>query len=398
MLKNINRIFERGNYRKKDYNKAEIFQRICEDPSATRKKLARDLSIRPTTVCTSVQELLDDHLVQEGKVKNTGQSGRPELFVKPNYNRSVAVSVYTESREIRAALVNLGEQIVYEKKVAVPVEASTDDFKKVFTRLIRETLDAKPENAELLGTGISLVGTVNPSTGRWVASARWPRMKDLDFREIETELNVGIQLKRMLDTELEYLLTKNIPLLEENVVLFHWGFGIGSAYAHQGRILNSGIGRFGEVGHMKVSIAAEKTCLCGDKGCVESVAAIWALLPELKPFGVNLPQSEADFTALLKKKNIAGSSSLKNAQQGVTETLMNLHKVFYPDRTYLIGPFFNIPEICEHVKTAYLEALPDYARDAARAELIPGGFEGCLFGNVYPFFRKKLETLLTAKQ
>ena len=106
-----------------------------------------------------------------------------------------------------------------------------------------------PAGSELIGAGVSLVGTVDAERMVWVEAIRWPCIKNVDLRSIEERIGAPILLKRWLDTELEYLLMRDPDYRTGNSTLFHWGTGIGVAFANEGKIVSSRFGKFADVGH-----------------------------------------------------------------------------------------------------------------------------------------------------
>ena len=396
MILTFGTIHEGTRYRAKDREKALIFQEICANPEATRKEMAQKYGFRPTSVSRAVQEMLDDGLIAEGSSREPGKPGRPEFFLKPNYNLLTAVSMYIEGRELKGALINPGEEIIAADSVYIPKDADNIKFKGLMLNLIDKLSSSTPGGSTLIGTALSLVGTVNPVNKLWISSARFSAIKNLDFNKLETEKNIRITIRRSLDTELEYQLIKNNELTKKNVLLFHWGFGIGAAYAYRGKILGSAIGRFGEIGHTHVGSVKNKKCLCGAYGCLETEAAIWALVPLLKPDYPEADEDERKFSRFLRRPGIAELDIINNALSFTSIGLINLYKIFYPDIIMFIGPFTENESVFSKLIARFKAELPDYAREAVDYRVIMEGFRGAVTGNVYNLFRNKLRILLTA--
>lgn len=397
MILTFGTIHEGTRYRVKDREKALIFQEICTNKKATRRKTAEKYGLRPTSVSRAVQEMLDDGLVIEGNSREPGKPGRPELYLEPNYNLFNTISMYIEGRELKGALINLGEEIITESSTYIPRDADNRKFAELMLNLIGNLSLSIPQGSTLIGEAISLVGTVNPVKKIWISSARWNAIQNLDFRNLETEENIKISVKRSLDTELEYLLIKNKELTKKNVLLFHWGFGIGAAYSCRGKILDSTIGRFGEIGHTRVGSLKNKKCLCGAHGCLETEAAIWALVPLLKTRYPKADEDERMFAHLLGKPGIIDLDIIENSVYFTGIGLTNLYKIFYPDIIMFIGPFTENKGLFSKLIGRFEDELPNYARGSVSYRVIMEGFKGVITGNVYNLFRSKLQTLLKAR-
>jgi transcriptional regulator of PTS gene len=385
-------------FRVKDQEKQDVFRAIHEQADATRKNLARSLGIRPSTVCAVVQELIDDRLVTEGRLKNAGTPGRPELLLSADTSRFVAIALSIDSRDLAGALVGMGEQVIAEQTLSIPEEADSAFFLARCGEIIAGLKARSPKGSELLGVGLSLVGTVDPSRRRWISSARWPNIRDVTFAGLEKSQGVRITLSRLLDSELEYQLTKRPHLGHANVLLFHWGFGIGSAYAHQGVVLDSTIGRFGEVGHILADARSTKRCLCGALGCLETEAALWAILPAIGKAFPAAPREERGFTAFLAAHpSVLRLPAVTRALDQVRNALLTLHKLFYPNCTLLIGPFTEAAAVGDELRRHLVRSLPAYAAGAVQIEVIAEGSAGCMFGSTYPFFRERLSQALRSR-
>lgn len=397
MTSNISSIHDGTRYRIKDREKAAIFQEICTNPDASRKNISKKLNMRPTSVSLAVQELIDDWLVKQGNTKSPGMPGRPEFLLNPNYNRFVAITLYVQARELTGALVNLGEEVLEEKMLFIPEDATKESFLKRCLELIASLSTRIPGKADLLGLGISLIGTVNQRNKIWISSSRWPNIRNLDFKELEKETGLPISLRRSNDTELEYLIETNSSYRKANIILFHWGYGIGSSYAYSGTVLDSTIGRFGEIGHTKISPESKKRCQCGSYGCLETEAAMWSILPEIKKQYPDINENEREFASLLNNMDLMHMPAITRALEYVREGLVNLHRLFYPDRIIFVGPFTENKQIFSKLSHYFKDAIPEYAKDKVELEVIKDGFRGCIFANAYPFFSAKLKNLLIAQ-
>ncbi len=397
MLSNIENIHRISKYRIKDREKASIFQYICSQPSPTRKKAAADLKIRPTTVSKSVQELIQDSLVYEGEVRNPGKQGRPEIFLYPNLDRYTAIALYVVSLEIKGALINLGEDILAEKTITLTAGADNQVLTRKISSLIHHLDLKKPAGSEILGTGVSLPGTVNLPTRTWISSCRWPLLRNLSFDAIEEKSAHKLSVHKFLDTELEFLLIKNPGYRQGGTILFHWGYGIGSAYANMGRVLRSTLGRFGEIGHWKVDDPFPRKCTCGLTGCLETKAALWALLPEIRKSYPNTPEDENEFQNFFQENGLERLPLMDKALEPIILALSNLYKIFFPDRILIISPFTNSKSIFARLKEGLLDNIPDFARETVSLVNLNQGFQGEIFGSTYSLFHNTLKNALIAR-
>jgi transcriptional regulator of PTS gene len=397
LLASIDQVHEGTPHRVKDEEKALLYREICVGKSPTRQALARRLDIRPSSVSEAIQELVDDRLVRETHAPARGRSGRPMLVLAPRPDRYVAISLYIDSRELKGVLVNLAEEVIAEEVRALPMEAGNREIAAAILHLLKKLPSRVREGSELVGAGLSLVGMVNARTRTWVSAARWPKLKDLDLSVVESQVDFPVVLRRNNEAELEYHLDCNPRARAGSVLLLHWGFGIGSAVAFRGTLLTSTLGRFGEIGHVRIGSTDDALCLCGLKGCLETAAALWSLLPSLRAHLGKVPEDEKDLAPLLGDPAVLAIPEVKRGLHAVQEALHVLTMIFYPDTILLSGPFTENPGAFRRLADGFRRSLPAHARKAVALSAIPGGMLGCRSGGVNPLFRESLALALRRK-
>ena len=394
LLASIDRVHEGAPHRVKDEEKALLFREICVGKSPTRQGLARRLDIRPSSVSEAVQELVDDRLVLETHAPLKGRSGRPQLILSPRHDRYVAISIYIDSRELKGVLVTLQEEVIAEEVSVLPPRTGKREMTAAILNLLKRLHACVPEGSELAGAGLSLIGTVNLRTRTWMSAARWPSLHDLDLSLLEAQVDFPLIIRRTNEAELEYFLDCNPRTRGTSALLFHWGFGIGSAVAFRGTILTSSLGRFGEIGHTPSLRASDAICLCGSRGCLETVAALWSLMPVLKARLGSVPEDEKEFAPLLGDAGLLRMPEIGTALGAVQDALLVLSMIFYPDWIILSGPFTENPSVFRTLTEGLQRALPEYARGASSFTVIPAGMPGCRRGGANPLFRQALARAL----
>ncbi len=376
-----------------DQEKALLFREICRRRAPTRRLLARRLSLRPSSVSAAIQELLDDGLVTERAVARQ-RSGRPDLLIAPRPNRLVAISLYVDSRELKAVLLNLDEEVLHEEARVVSPKAGNVELTDAVVDLLQTLPRRVPRGSRLAGASLSLVGTVNARTRTWVNAARWPKLSNLDLRAVEQAVPYPVLLRRTNDAELEYQLESLPEARDRNALLLHWGFGIGSAVSLQGELLDLSTGQIRRDRPRAAGSRRDRPCLCGSRGCLETVAALWALLPALRKRLGSLPRDERDLAPRLGDPGVLAVPELQEAFSAVRDALLVLYKVFYPDIVFLSGPFTENPAVFERLSQEFHRALPAYARAAVTVRPVPAGMPGCRLGGANPVFRRALGSAL----
>ncbi len=383
-------------HREKDREKAAAFAALWSHPGATRTELARLLGARPTSVGELARELVDAGLVVEGPPRHAGTSGRPRAPLDIRPDRIVAVSLAVESRCIRGALVDMAETPLAEAVQSLDADADNAAITRVLTELASQLAARRPPASQLVGAGLSLVGTVSPDELTWTGAARWPRLRNLHLAALGRRLRAPVLLRRSLDTALALHLEDGPAGRNRTLVLLHWGFGVGAAACYRGTILGSTIGRFGEIGHVPLRGGgrAGRRCLCGARGCLETEAALWALLPRLRRRLGPLPEDEGLLAAALAGPEVARLPEVRAAVRGIGAALVTLHRIFYPDVILLAGPLAENAAVFTALREEFRAGLPDYARGAVTLSVLGGGLAACRTGSARPLLAQALRPML----
>ncbi len=381
----------------RDLQKVRIFDLIRSNVSVTRKQIAERYSIRPSTVSDLVQQLIEDGFVTERTVANNGMQGRPQIALYPYNNRLVAVALYFVSMNLKAALINMAGEVLCERQVALASNTGHNQFIEVAGRIVNDLIQEKPENSELVGCGISFPGYVNLESQTWVFAARWPHMRNFRVAYIQPRIPVPVHTTQALDAELEHLLELRPHYRIGGTALVHWGYGIGSSYAYNGSILLPKVGSFGEIGHVVLPADTSELCVCGRRGCIETRAAIWAILPKLVGDHPELRYDERDFAQQLKTHNLERHPVIIEAIDAFSDALVLLYTILSPDRILLYGPFIDHPPIFSLLKERLGLKIPDMFSRLLTIEYLEQELANDSLGATAGFFRNTLSTRLRAR-
>jgi transcriptional regulator of PTS gene len=128
----------------------------------------------------------------------------------------------------------------------------------------------------------------------------------------------------------------------ERTLMLHWGYGIGAAFsASHGASVDNTTG-FGEVGHWQLS-NRNLRCRCGHSGCLETVAALWAIGPQLLGESFDDAMDETQAAELLRAMPLTEHPAFRLALQEVVLAASNLCRVFFPSHLVITGPFIENP-------------------------------------------------------
>lgn len=383
-------LFTETNYRAKDRDKELVFREIFGCDGVSQKELLDKHKIHPNALSSAVKELRADGLIYESERRTHGRQGRPEIKFVANKTRLVALAIFVESLEHRAAVLDLSGNVIFETVHHLPKSAKKRDLEAIYDKILNQLRSNVPASSQLVGCGISLVGNVNPSKLLWVESERWPNIKEFSFRPLADKHDIEIRIGRDLDHALANELSEHTSYCHGGTLLLHWGAGIGFSYANEGRILHSRFGRFGTIGHSFVNVGPRGE----PKADFEDYASVQAVIASMGEDGKNLTEDEREFAEYLSSSG-CDAPSLDRAVGYMRTCLLNVLVLLYPERILFLGPFAEQPKILRELESRVRKAsLPHPVNITTEFIPIHGGYRGCLFGSTYQLFRRQLREYL----
>lgn len=343
--------------------KGRLFLDICGGDLVTRKRLVETHGIRPGTVSALVAELIEQGLVAEERPAPPYQQGRPEIHLRPVPGRLGVIVVHMISQEVRAALVDLTGSVLCDHRLTVgPTQADNDGLLGVFGDLIATLRATAPAATEIVGVAFSVPGIVDGAGLRWVqARSRWPEMSNLKLGGIAQTLGLPVTISKGLNSELRARLARRANERDGGTLIVHWGYGVGAAFALDGQIVGADSAGFAEVGHWTVARDSAMRCLCGQAGCLETEAAMWALLPEIRKTFPAAPAEEWRFEEFLRDHDINEVAAVKQATSEMVLALRNLVVTLFPKRLVLTGPFAQDDQVFKQFTREFGADLPGHA-------------------------------------
>lgn len=303
--------------------------------------------MRPTSVSDLVGELVEKSVLHEAATKVKGR-GRPAVALHFNARRFCGLFVSVIDRRLVAKAVDMDYRVLQERSLEPPAEAGNAEMTACFDELLTSLAASLPGGVEPGVVVLSLSGLLDVPRRMWCFSSRWPNLQNFQIAEALAHLPWEIVLIRNLDAELTGIGIRENQQQPENTLLLHWGYGIGASFCSGGTVVNRDRGRFCEIGHWGLGDAKGRVCTCGNTDCLETVAALWALGPELKAAFPHLALDEHGLAAEIRHIDLQDHPQVRVALTQVTRLTANLCRLLFPDRIILTGPFVQNPEIFRH--------------------------------------------------
>lgn len=254
-----------------------ILNLINQNQPLSRARLAEMTGLSPTTVSSLTEELIDNRLIEEIGLEDTGNVGRKamQLQILPDGGYSVGVEmvetgIYTELFDLRC-----------NSKGCVFTELNSFDNigSEIVASIYRLLNTVEGQTGRLTGVSIAIPGLIDPASRRILASTVLNIKMDNDFADViqESFANTPVFLCNYssLCAYAEMTISEGGSI--RDMLLVDINTGIGCGIILDGKIFNGQQGYAGELGHVTIDHNGPK-CKCGSRGCLEVMASIPALL------------------------------------------------------------------------------------------------------------------------
>jgi predicted NBD/HSP70 family sugar kinase len=322
----------------------------------SRAELARYAGVAPSTISGVVQELVADGVVvgfagqqagppshQAGPPGRGSRTGRPGLRLTLNPGFGAVAGVEFGFRRLRVLLCDLAHNIVGSGECDLPDGHTSVAGLVIARRLIDETLAAAGLTHEaLIGAGVALPGPVRHHPDVVKPSGVLPGWHGVTGDDIEESLGVPVSIDN----------DANLGALGEHVwgagqgcddcvtVKFHYGIGCGLFV--NGTLVRGAAGGAGEIGHTTVDERGP-LCRCGKRGCLDTYAAIPAILSALEPQHGKL--TLAGLMRLLADRDPGTVRVVSDAAELVGKQLAVVCNLLAPARIVVVGAMAEAGEL-----------------------------------------------------
>jgi predicted NBD/HSP70 family sugar kinase len=305
----------------KEANLKLVFKLIYDNVSISRADIANITNLSPTTISS-----LADELIKEGLVIATGTGSLPSSGRKP-----VLLSVNAPSRNI--ICIDLHEDGYYAAMFDLCCEQKQEYFIRLedYNRLgisVISTIDSilkehKSDKEKLLGLCIGAPGVIDPESMRIISSTIIPIGKDNNFYDIIKKWYPDKRIELINESALSAYCEKQFaPDVKaySDLIYIDVHTGIGAGIIIDGQIFK-GLGNMaGEFGHTSIDYNGS-ICKCGNRGCIERLASIPAVINSLcGTMRMNESQlyrflevENGDVVSKLARKYLQGHEAVKNA-------------------------------------------------------------------------------------
>lgn len=327
-----------------------VLRLLRDQGPRSRTGIAADTGLPKATITSLIGELAERGLVRETSEERSGSVGRPGLLVEIDGQGFCGIGVELSVDYLSAVALTLRGDAVYQHQIAVDARAAGPEaVLDAAAELVREALRATGRaGARCVGVALATQGTAAPGEGAvtYAANLGWQDVRVLDGlarRLLPDTPPLGLENDAKLGAIAEYMAISDTDI--QDVLYVTGGVGIGGGIISGGRLLRGSAGFSGEIGHMPLNPGGDP-CVCGRRGCWETMVGMAALLRQVADPGdpvhdpsLDLETRLADVAARVARGDARTLAALEKTADGLALGLALLVDVLNP-RLVVLGGYF----------------------------------------------------------
>ena len=273
----------------KQMNQQLVLQLIQGRGPISRRDITQISGLSPATVSGITSALINLGLVHEvGEAEETGRAGRRAVLLRLNPHAGYVVGVKVAVHTISSVLTDLDANVLHFVEQALPDgDPATAPFNSNATiqamiAVIESLLSlAHIKPTQVLGIGVGINGIVDVDTG---VSCLAPHF---GWRNVPLAAPLAAHFGIPVHLEND---SRTLTIAEQwfgsgrevdHFVAVAVGYGIGAGVVANKQLYRGAAGGAGEFGHIPLQEDGP-LCSCGKRGCLESFAAVPAILRQIE--------------------------------------------------------------------------------------------------------------------
>ena len=346
----------------REANRTMVVDALRLAGALTQAEIARRTGLSPATVSNIVRDLRRSGSVA---VSPTSRTGRRALEVTLTQHAGVAVGLDFGHSHVRVAVSDLSHEVLAEEERFLDVDGSADaglgTAVDMVTRLLAE-IGAQREQA--VGIGVGVPGPIDVASGTIDSATIMPGWQGVSaVPYLQERLGIPVHLDNDANLGALAELIWGAGQGCRNLVYIKLATGVGAGLVLDEQVYRGRSGTAGEIGHMPIE-SQGRICRCGNRGCLETLVGVPALLEMLRPrHGEDL--TVRGLIALAAHGDIGCERVLGDAGRSVGIAVAGLCNMLNPERIIVGGEL-----------GAAGEMLLGPLRDVVRRNAIPAAAAG----------------------
>jgi predicted NBD/HSP70 family sugar kinase len=310
----------------RNINRFDVLHTIrLGDNKISRSELSDLTGLSQATISSIVGHLIEEGALIEDEAYDLGTRGRGRplvmLRLNPEYTHVVGVKIATH-QIVFSVTDFVGNVCASDNNPVEPRKLTPTQLVAFIVRGVRACLKkANKSIQDASGIGVGLPGFVDSHRGL----AYWSPVfesANVNFRELlqaKFDIPVFVENDANLVTLAEHWFGMAKGL--ENAVVVTIEHGTGSGLIFNGKLYRGAQGLAAEFGHTKL-VFGGPLCQCGERGCMETHTAAFAIIHQAAKAGFRIPKGELDYhersrlvQAIIAKAEAGDKSMLRIFEQ-----------------------------------------------------------------------------------
>ncbi|KPI32515.1 Glucokinase [Actinobacteria bacterium OV320] len=346
---------------------SQVFTTVLSQGPLTRLELARRAGLSAAAVTKAVRPLFaSGYLVEDADTEARSALGRPANLVRVDGGRALFLGLKLTGDAIFGVLTDLRCRILLARRVPLTDRAAKAVLAST-AELVRELLtEADGYGVRVMGLGIAVSGDVDRGEGvvRYSPFLEWRDVPLAELARAVTGLPVTVDNDVRALTVAEQWFGAGVGL--SNFAVVTVGAGVGCGLVVHGRVVAGAHGVAGEIGHVTVDPDGP-LCHCGNRGCVEAIAADPAILARIRErSGVEVADT-TEAVDLARRGDDHAREAYSRAGEAIGRGIATVANLLGPERVVISGEGLAAYDLfAEQIRSAFAAAA---FGSAARCDL-----------------------------
>lgn len=328
----------------REVNREQALRIILREGPLARIDLAHRTGLTAAAISHITRELIEDGLLREVGPAPGKRVGASAILLDLPDDGPLIGAVHQGVSALRLALCTLRGRVLARNLVSTPHPLSPDETVTLIGQQLADLLaDNGYTKAALMGVGAGVVGLVDSERGLVKRAPRlgWEKVPLGNLLAEQLSCPVAIENNVRAMALGEALLGQG--RFWPDFAFVYVGTGIGSGLIVNGYPYRGAHGSAGEIGHITVDPQGER-CACGNRGCLETIAAEPAIVRLASLQGLALPEEAASpkeavrrLAALARQGDEAARAVVRICGESLGIALSTLTDILNPSRIVLHG-------------------------------------------------------------
>lgn len=265
-----------GNLLKKYRQKKKILSLLYKHGTLSGPVISKRIGVSLPTVISMLNELVEvNHVESRGTGESRG-GRKPVLF------GLVQDSIYIIACEIERYR---GKIIIYDSHnqpvtELVKFDTSIDDKQlvdKIFSYAQQLIDESGIDDSKVMGIGLTMPGLIDEEVGVnfTIKNKAYRNVKQRLEQKFDKLVYINNDARMQAYGEYNFGAAKG----HDNAIVVTWSWGVGLGIIANGKLYNGSTGFAGELSHIQLEENGN-LCICGKRGCLETVASAYVIVQE----------------------------------------------------------------------------------------------------------------------